>query len=71
MDLSFLSNDIEMFHFEGLRIDDGKPHDIEVIISSSIISISIDGQREEMYISETADRPMGNLFIGNVQESTK
>ena len=55
----------------GLRIDDGKPHDIEVIISSSIISISIDGQREEMYISETADRPVGNLFIGNVQESTK
>ena len=60
-----------MFHFAGLRIDDGKPHDIEVIISSSIISISIDGMREEMFITETADRPLGNLFIGNVQESTK
>ena len=66
-----MSNDIEMFHYDGLRIDDGELHTIEVIISSSVISLAIDGIRKEMFITETANRPIGNLFIGNVQENTK
>ena len=71
MDLSFESNDIKMFHYDGLRIDDGELHTIEVGISSAVISLAIDGVREVKYIPETADRPVGNLFIGNVQENTK
>ena len=66
-----MTDDIEMFQYTGLRIDDGKPHHIEVIISSSAISLAIDAIVKEMAITEPANRPVGNLFIGNTQENTE
>ena len=57
--------------FKGLRIDNGMPHNIEAILGFSIISLEIDGERQTMSFVDTAERPVGNIFVGNVAQSTR